>query len=287
MSKNLLDLSGKIDSSIVNIFETIANVAESLNVPFFVVGAAARDIILTHGYNIQTIRATYDIDFGVRVSNWERYRKLTGGLVATGEFRFTSEVQRLLYKDGLRIDIIPFGPIADRDHSLSWPPDNEVEMSILGFEESYNHSLTVRLRSNPVLDIQFATPGGLALMKIISWDDKYPARDRDAKDLALLMRTYTDAGNDERLFNEEADLVEKEDFDYVLAGARLLGRDIAAILNRNTAKTVIEILYRETGEQDRYRLVEDMMRGGATANDDFDEKLQLLEELKSGILERL
>jgi len=43
----------------------------------------------------------------------------------------------------------------------------------------------------------------------------------------------------------------------------------------------------ETGEQDRYRLVEDMMESSASFKNDFDEKLQLLEELKSGILERL
>jgi len=50
----------------------------------------------------------------------------------------------------------------------------------------------------------------LALMKIISWNDRYSERDRDAKDLALLRRTYLDAGNVEHLNNEEADLVERE-----------------------------------------------------------------------------
>jgi len=55
----------------------------------------------------------------------------------------------------------------------------------------------------------------------------------------------------------------------------------------NTAKAFLEILNRETGEQDRYRLVEDMMESSASFKNDFDEKLQLLEELKSGILERL
>jgi len=55
----------------------------------------------------------------------------------------------------------------------------------------------------------------------------------------------------------------------------------------NTAKALLEILNRETGEQDRYRLVEDMMESSGSFKNDFDEKLQLLEELKSGILERL
>ncbi len=109
--------------------------------------------------------------------------------------------------------------------------------------------------SGKIDDFTFPTPSGVALMKIISWNDDYPARNRDAKDLALLMRKPLDAGNDERLFNEEIDLVENEDFDYVRAGARLLGRDIAAVLHPNTAKALLEILNRETGEQDRYRLV--------------------------------
>jgi len=287
MSKNLLDLSARIDDFTVEVFERIASVAESLGVPFFVIGATVRDMILTYGYGIQTIRATHDIDLGVQVSDWDQYRRLKEGLVATGKFRPNGEPQRLLYEESLRIDVIPFGPIADPDNSLTWPPGHETEMTTLGFEESYQDSLTVRLRSNPVLDVKSATLCGLALMKIISWNDRYPERDRDAQDLALLMRTYLDAGNAERLYREEADLVQNEDFDYVRAGARLLGRDIEAILQPKTAKTVLKILNRETGEQDRYRLVEDMMKGSAAFNDDFDELLQLLEELKSGIVERL
>lgn len=287
MNKNLLDLSGKIDDFTLGLFETTATIAESLSVPFFVVGATARDMILVHGYNIQTIRATHDIDFGVQVSDWDQYRRLKEGLVATGKFRSTNEAQSLLYENSLRTDVIPFGPIADPDNSLTWPPEHETEMNILGFQEAFHNSRTIRLRANPIIDIQVATIVGLALMKIISWNDKYPVDDRDAKDLVLLMRTYLDAGNDERLFTEEVDLVENEDFDYVRASARLLGRDIAAIIQPKTKNIVLEILNRETGERDRYRLVEDMMKSRAALKDDFDELLQLLEELKSGILERL
>ena len=70
------------------------------------------------------------------------------------------------------------------------------------------------------------------------------------------------------------------------ASARLLGRDIAAILNPKTAKTILEILDRETGKQDRYRLIEDMRDISGGFNNNFEENLQLLEELKAGILEK-
>ena len=64
MKEKLIDLSEKIDGFTIELFERISEVAESLKVPFFVVGAMARDIILTHGYGIETGRATQDIDFG-------------------------------------------------------------------------------------------------------------------------------------------------------------------------------------------------------------------------------
>ena len=53
------------------------------------------------------------------------------------------------------------------------------------------------------------------------------------------------------------------------------------------SRVFVQRLNRETGEQDRYRLVEDMMESSASFKNDFDEKLQLLEDLKIGILERL
>ena len=287
MKGNLLDLSRKIDNPTREIFECIAHAADSLNIPFFVVGAAARDIILQYGYGILTTRATADIDFGVQVSDWEHYKQLRDGLISTGKFTSDKKkAQRILFEKNFPVDIIPFGAIANLDNSVSWPPDHEVEMSTLGFEESCRHSLTVRLRSDPILDVQFSSLPGLALMKIISWHDRYPERKRDAKDLIFLMRNYLDTGNEERLYNEEADLLEEENFDYLRASARLLGRDIAAILNPKTAKIIFEILDRETGKQDRYRLIEDMRDISGGFNNNFEENLQLLEELKSGILEK-
>lgn len=285
MTGKLLDLSGKIDGFTIELFESIKDVAESVSVPFFVVGAMARDMILKYGYNIETIRATNDIDFGVLVSDWDQYNVLKESLIAKGGFESTKEAQRLQYKGSLIIDIIPFGGIEDPDKFFSWPPDNENKMSTLGFEESYAHSLVIRLRRNPDLDIKFATQAGLALMKIISWNDRYPERNRDAKDLVLLMRTYLDGGNSERLFEEEVDILEIVDFDYVRAGARLLGRDMAAIANLETRETILRILEAETGEKDRYRLVEDMTDISIESGSNFEENIELLEMLKAGILE--
>jgi len=286
MKESLLDLSGKIDDFTVGLFETIAEVAESLSVPFFVVGAMARDIILSKSYGIEIGRATQDIDLGVQVQDWSEYEQLKAGLVTTGKFGLDKkQAQRLLYEELFPIYVIPFGAIAEPDDYLSWPPEHDQTMTTLGFGEAYHNSITVRMREDPVLDIQFVSLAGLALLKIISWNDNKLRRGKDAYDLLLLMRTYLDAGNQERLWNEEEDLV-GEDFDYVRAGSILLGRDIATILSPDIKEAVVKILDKETGEQNKYRLVENMMDRGAESSD-FEEALQLLEDLKAGILERL
>jgi predicted nucleotidyltransferase len=285
MKESLFDLSGKIDGFTVGLFETIAEVADFLNVPFFVVGASARDIILTHAHAIETGRATQDIDLGVQVSDWDTYEQLRNALIGTGKFgRDEKQAQRLLYKE-FPIDIIPFGAIADPDDRLSWPPGHDSTMSTLGFKEAYHTSITIRIRAKPALEIQFVSLPGLALLKILSWNDNRLRRRRDANDLLLLMRSYLDAGNQERLFKEEIDLV-GEDFDYIRAGSRLLGRDIATILSHQTKKAIVGILDKETGEQNQYRLVADMMGRGENGRA-FEEALHLLEELKAGIFERL
>jgi predicted nucleotidyltransferase len=289
MTRKLLDLSQRVDKFTVDFFENIANVAESVNAPFFVVGATARDIILKYGYGVETIRATNDIDLGVEVSDWDQYTKLREDLVATGEFEPTGEPQRLRYKGRMLIDIMPFGAIADPNGSFSWPPNHEVEMNTLGFDEACRHALTVRLKTEPNLDVKFANPAGLALMKLISWDERHPERSKDAKDLRFLMQSYIDAGNEKRLFEEESDLIEilKESgsYDYVRASARLLGRDISAIANPETKKRLLKILEKESGEKDYYRLVGDMIDSNLPDTSDFEENLALLEELKAGILE--
>lgn len=285
--QKLLDLSGKIDDLTVEALLDVANRAGFLKIPFFVVGAAARDFILQYGYDIEINRATQDLDIGVQVIDWKHFEKLVGGLIATGKFAKGEAAQRLIYKSRLPIDIIPFGPIADPDNLIKWPPGREIEMSTLGFRESYKHSTWGQLKSNPSVKIRFASLCGLTAMKLISWNEKYPERTSDARDLELITRNYIEAGNMERVYDgKEADISEDENFDYELASARLLGRDLASILNPVTKEKILKIFKKETGEQTRYRLVEDMRRGYPHFRNDFEEKLNLLEALKKGFSER-
>lgn len=283
MKKKSIDLSRKIDKQRVDAIEIISIVTSSLQVPFFLIGATARDILFA-AHNIPPYRATLDIEIGVEVPDWEKFFQLKKSLTETDKFMAAREEQRLRYKDHIDIDIIPFGAISDKNHLIEWP-SQETVMHVLGFEETYQHAQIVRLRSKPALEVRLVTLPGLAVMKILSWRDKYPERSKDATDLISIIRYYSDAGNFERIPDEMPELLNSDEFDYAMAGARLLGRDMAKILNPATRKEILNILEKETGEQDRYRLIEDMMRSDLGKSSDFYSILSFLEELKTGIIE--
>lgn len=285
MSKNLLDLSGKIDPSIIEILQIVADVAGQSKIRFFVVGAWARDLILSQGYGLQNTRMTEDLDLGVQVSDWDQYQQLVDSLTATGDFQSNGkQLQRINYRDGFPIDIIPFGILSDKNNDIVWPPDQEVKMNVMGFDEAYEHAQLVRLRSQPELDIQIVTPAGLTLLKLIVWCTGNPQRkQKDAADLAFIISKYTDAGNVDRLYNDFPEVLKEYDFDAELAGAYLLGLDITKIGKSSTLNFVIETLNQETGEDSNFDLVYDMTRNRMDAEELFNETLNALTALKEGV----
>lgn len=285
MSKILFDLSGKINQKTVESLSAVKSVADSLKISFFVVGASARDFILEHCYGIKPRRMTKDIDLGVEVASWEQFRQLTESLMATGKFSADKKEPQRFHFDSVLIDILPFGAITDEKRRISWPPEHEIFMSMVGFKEAYESSITVRLNSNPDIDIKLPALPGLAIMKIISWKEKSPERKKDAEDLLLIMHKYEEAGNFERLYEEEQELLQEENFDTKLAGIRLLGRDMARISDPDTLRIVRNILDGETGEQSQYRLVSDMLRGTHAIEEKFDYILLQLEKLRIGVNE--
>jgi predicted nucleotidyltransferase len=287
MIQKLLDLSGKINGPILEILEAISNIAASLNIPVFVVGAAARDIILYYGYGIEMHRATEDVDLAVMVEDWDKFAQLKEAIMGTGIFNQEREPQRFFYKGNFPVDIVPFGQISKPKDTIEWPEFEGIEMSTLGFKESFDNSILVRLRTAPDFEIRFASLAGLAAMKLISWKDKYPERNKDAKDLVFIMRNYIDAGNSERIYDgKDSDILEGDASDYELMSARLLGRDVAAIITPESKTYIVKILNEETGEQDHYKLAVDMRQGPSYISNDFEAKLNLLEAFKKGFLDK-
>jgi len=286
MKNILVDLSGKISETSVSILREIEEVSTRLDIPFFVVGAFARDIILEHQFDIKTRRATLDIDIGVFISEWDQFETLKDELIRSARFSPSKQKQRLIYDDNFPLDIIPFGRIEDENGSITWPPDHEIRMSIFGFQECFQHTLSVKLSSHPELIVKMVSLAGLALLKLISWDDDPERRSKNAPDLFLIMRHYLDAGNLDRLFDEGIDIIEEDSYDYDIASARFLGRDIVKISIPATKAKLIEILEREANSKQGHKIALNIIQSDFYRSESYERIVEHFNSLLKGLVEQ-
>jgi predicted nucleotidyltransferase len=78
----------------------------------------------------------------------------------------------------------------------------------------------VLVSAEPDLVVKVVSLAGLAILKLVSWDDNIARRGEDAADLFLTIKNYIDAGNMDRFF-EEADIIKEEVSDYDRLAERL------------------------------------------------------------------
>lgn len=75
-----LDLSQKADLvPLAQVVGSLQRVAQPMDVDFFLMGAAARDLMLRHVHNIEPGRQTKDVDFAVMVPDWASFAALIEG----------------------------------------------------------------------------------------------------------------------------------------------------------------------------------------------------------------
>lgn len=240
MSDTLLKLQKQIPENILETLTLVTTVAEELQIPSFIVGATARDIILEYVYQAGIRRATDDIDFGVAVQSWEQYEKLKSAFITTKKFRSDSKMEQRLWQgrgiNEMKIDLVPYGGIESPAGTVTFPP-TEFEMNTKGFAEAYQNSL--KLEINETTQIRIVSLPGLVILKFVAYDDRPFERQTDLQDIWFVMKNYLDAGNDDRLY-ADTDLLNDENFNFRTVGSRLLGRDLAYLLNNQTKKNCAE-----------------------------------------------
>jgi len=128
-------------------------------------------------------------------------------------------------------------------------------MNVAGFEEALASSISMELDEN--LSVRVASLPGLTLLKLVAWSDRGRETSKDAADLYRLVTAYADAGNVDRLYNHEMELLEAAGFDMQLAGAELLGRDVAKLCSPSVLAQVRSLL---KSEPDLERLMSQMVQ---------------------------
>jgi predicted nucleotidyltransferase len=253
-----------VDPSIVRVLRALHPIARDADCPYFVAGAAARDVILVNIHGLRPGRATRDIDFGIAVENWDRFASLKEHLVATGDFTTDRRaLQRLTYSDqptgvSVPVDLIPFGGVTTAADAIEWPPSRDTVMNVAGFKEALASSIPIQIEDD--LIVRVASIPGLTILKLVAWSERGRETDKDAADIYRLLADYADAGNTDRLYDQEMDLLESAGFDMQLAGAELLGRDTARLSSPSALALIRSVL----GSEETFeRLVDHMVRTSA------------------------
>lgn len=215
--------------------------AEALAVPVMITGAFARDLLTHYAHDIKATRQTEDVDLALAVADWPAFSDLKQRLVKAGRFREVPGVQqRLRHVSDLPVDLVPFGGVETVSRQVDWPSGG-LRMDVFGLREALASAWRVRLPEG--VEVALVSLPALALLKLIAWQDRhYRAPKKDAEDLMLIVGDYLDLGNQERLWIEFPSWAEEDEFDTRRAGARMLGVDIADLLDDAERERVAQIL---------------------------------------------
>jgi predicted nucleotidyltransferase len=270
MKASSLDLADKQELNFLA--ELIADLrAVAPHVGVLLVGAMARDLLLYYAHGIRAARATEDVDLALAVADWNDFERLCESLLTSGSFEPLSKVaHKLLYRRRMEVDLIPFGGVERADGTIAWPSKGDTVMRVLGFQEALASSISAVLplgQSVAVVSLSM-----LAVLKILAWSERRTREPRkDASDLILILHSYLDAGQAERLYSEADHLLAAGEFDYERAGSWLAGKDAVMLMRRHSANS---------------NRIEETVRSIVALEIDPEGPLRLIGELKDTDLER-
>lgn len=250
-----------------------------INVDFYVIGATARDIILSNLHDLIPERKTDDLDIAIAISDWSQFQSIEENLPKIEGFAKSREQkQRFIYKGIYVIDIVPFGDVAEDDGNIYWPPDETIAMSVWGFPEMADSTISVEIDGE--FSIRIASLPGLFILKLVAWKDRHLFGSKDAYDMALLLTNYLDI-NMERAVEEHYDLYETDEFDQVTAGAQLMARDVKLLIQNNekTLEYLREILAKEIKLAEESSLINQLVESDASLQ--YEQVLACLESVLS------
>jgi predicted nucleotidyltransferase len=238
-----LDLSGRREHvALAAVVGALRGVAGRLGIPFLLIGATARDLVLT-AYDKESRRLTRDADFAFMVDSWAAFEQLRQALIDGGQFApvKSGAVHCVIHLTTTRqIDIVPFGGVEDDQRRVPMPGD--MLFDCFGIQEALRSSLEVMLPDGVAVTVP-SVPAQI-LLKIAAYNDRKLTRPgRDAPDLILLMRSFLDCGGYDSLVEEEANTyLLAEEVVADVASAQLAAARISPLLDEAGIARVRAIL---------------------------------------------
>ena len=273
----------RIDPLLMEVIRKVDEIAREQSLSYFLAGATAREIILRHVFGRPPGRRTLDVDFAIAVHDWQGFHDLKSELIEKSGFEpDAKKIQRVKYPSTptIIVDLIPFGDIETGERTIAWPPDGDTVMQVAGFSDALASALQVKLDDSLTLPV--ACVPALIVLKLFAWVDRRHSNNKDADDIFTILKQYSEAGNEDRLFEEYLGLLEEEGFDFELAGARLAGIDAAAVISDDTFARASEIL--KSDENVEHLLRQIIATGGGLGGERSDHCEILVSKFRSEFL---
>lgn len=214
---------------------------------FYVIGATARDIIIRQLIGTTSGRRTKDLDIAIAIPDWSVFDEIKEVLVADG-FKKSTDMRQRFYYGEYELDIVPYG-VAKEDDNIYWPPEEEIAMSVKGFDEVLSEAITVSIDDE--FDIRVASLHGLFLLKFNAWLDRNIETSKDAEDMSFILSNYFMANLDRNVYTEVYDW---ENFDEYIVGGYWLARDLLLLLTKEQIVYYKDCIEKELEKDDESRL---------------------------------
>lgn len=262
------------------LFKALESAFNELGIDFYLVGAIARDTWFAHN-GVMTL-GTKDVDFAIYISAKENYEMLRKHLCEKEGFRTSSQNQFVMFSpDGLQVDLLPFGDI-EIEGKVMIEGTGLAQIAVNGFREVYeNGTNEVEFENEQVFKV--CTLPGIVILKLIAFDDRPEVRQKDIKDITLILKHYF-CIETENIYELHNDLF-GDDRDIHLIGARVLGRQMKSIFARSkeVEERITSIIKRVIDNPEESKIAELMVSG---TENDINSAIEILNELLTGIQEK-
>ncbi len=237
--------------------------------PLSLIGAAALGIHFPSFH-----RHTYDLDVSV-AATLDEIPSLLGGL--EGWQPHPKREHEWLSREGVKVDLVPASPELLAAGYVIWPRSG-ARMSLLGLRHAFEPTCCVELDTR--LTVGVAGAATIALLKMVSYQERPRERTRDLGDIAHILEGYVE-DSDPRRFSDD---VFSAGVHYEEVSSYILGRDLSRMVNvpeRRAIESFIALVQREV---DGGIAQAEMLKGSPTAWHRGREELQLrFEALERGL----
>lgn len=232
---------------LVNLLKKLTDCFDRMGRTFYVIGATARDIILGQLASTASVRKTRDLDIAIAIPDWSVFDEIKDRLAVEG-FKKSRDMHQRFYYGEYELDVVPYG-VAKEDDNIYWPPEEEIAMSVKGFDEVLSNAITVSIDNE--FDIKIASLHGLFLLKFNAWLDRNVETSKDAEDMSFILSNYFEANHDRKVHTEVYDW---ERFDEYIVGGYWLAHDLILLLSKDQIAHYKGCIEKELEKDDESRL---------------------------------